>query len=216
MTPRPNAGAGSTEPSGFGETASRFDEATLRSLEPYEVLDNPVLGQQYRFLRRDSDETGEYLHSELRFDADAKHFDSHVQPEQDETIRVLSGEFEILLGDEHRTLGPGEEVTLPAGVPHYHGNVSGVETRILHEIRPPMDFEEGLRMFCELARAGKTNAKGQNLLATAVFLDEHPNQLYMASPSIRVQDLLFKLLAPVGRRLGYDAEYPPNDSRDTT
>jgi quercetin dioxygenase-like cupin family protein len=188
---------------------SRFDEARLLSLEPYEVLDNPVLGHQYRFLHRGSDESGEYLHSEFRLQADAKHFDEHIHPEQAETWRVLSGEFEVVVDGEKRTLVAREEVTLPAGVPHYHGNVSGSEARLFHEIRPVMDFEAGLRMFCQLAQAGKTNANGGNLLATAVFLSEHPNQLYMAKPSIGAQNVMLKTLAPLGRLLGYEADYPP-------
>jgi hypothetical protein len=68
---------------------SHFDEPHLATVEPYEVLDNPVLGHQYRFPRRNTDEHGEFLQSEFRFEADASHFDAHVQPAQDETIRVL-------------------------------------------------------------------------------------------------------------------------------
>jgi quercetin dioxygenase-like cupin family protein len=198
----------------LGHGSSPFDEMHLPTVEPHEVLDNPVLGHQYRLLRRDTDDAGEFLQSEFRFDADASHFDAHIHPEQDETIRVLLGQFEVVVGEDRRTLGSGEEITLPAGVPHYHGNVAGVETRVFHEIRPPMDFEEGLRMFCELAAAGKTKAKGGNLVATAVFLDAHPRQLYMATPSIGVQNVLISVLAPLGRRLGYAAEYPPSASRD--
>jgi quercetin dioxygenase-like cupin family protein len=205
--PRPDAGTGSTADERSGETTSRFDEATLRSLDPYGGLDNPVLGHRYRLLRRDADDAGEFFHSEFRFDADATRFDAHVHPEQDETIGVLSGEFEVAVGDDRRTLGPGEEFTLPAGVPHDHGNVPGVETRVLHEIRPPMDFEAGLRMFCALTQAGKTNARGQHPLAAAVFLDRHPRQLHPTRPSIRVRTLLFRLLVPLGRVRGYDAEW---------
>jgi mannose-6-phosphate isomerase-like protein (cupin superfamily) len=201
--------SGKTDAERTGSGESRFDEQELRSLEPYEVLDNPVLGQQHRFIRRGTDEQGDYLHSEFRLRADAKSFGHHIHPEQEETCRVLSGEFEVIVDGEHRVLVAGEETTLPAGVPHYHGNVSGIETRILHEISPVMDFEAGLRMFCELAEAGKTNANGQNLLATAVFLREHPNQLYMATPSVMAQHLLFGVLAPVGRLLGYKTDYPP-------
>ena len=211
MTDEPTSGtaSGSTESEHTESGESRFDEQELLSLEPYEVLDNPVLGQQHRFIRRGADEQGGYLHSEFRLRADAKSFGDHIHPEQEETIRVLSGEFEVIVNGEQRTLVAGEEATLPAGVPHHHGNVNGIETRILHEIRPVMDFEAGLRMFSELAEAGKTNANGQSLLATAVFLREHPNQLYMATPSIRTQNLLFRILAPVGRLLGYKTDYPP-------
>jgi quercetin dioxygenase-like cupin family protein len=193
---------------------SGFDEMRLGGVEPYEVVENPVLGHQYRFLRRDTNETVEFLQSEFRFDAGANHFDAHVHLEQVEWIRVISGSFAVVVGDDRRTLGPGEEITLSAGVPHYHGNVAGVETRVLHEIRPPIDFEEGLRMFCELAAADKTNARGQNLLATAVFLDPHPRQLYTATPSIGVQNVLITVLAPIGRLLGYTSEYPSSASHD--
>jgi len=201
--------SGGADGESTGSAESGFDARELVSLEPYELLDNPVLGHQYRLIRRGSDERGDYLHSEFRFRSDARHFDAHIHPEQEERIRVLSGEFEVVVDGERRTLVAGQEATLPAGVPHYHGNVNGVETRVLHEIRPVLDFEAGLRMFCELARTGRTNAKGGNLLATAVFLGRHPNQLYMATPSIRVQDLLVRVLAPVGRLLGYEEEYPP-------
>jgi len=197
-----------------GHGQSQFDETDLLAVEPYEVLENPVLKQEYRFLRRDTDEKGEYLHSEFRFQADAKSFGEHIHPDQEETLRVLEGEFEIVVDGDRQTLTVGEEATLPAGVPHYHGNVSGVETRVLHEIRPAMDFEEGLRMFSQLAQAGKTNANGENLLATAVFLAARPKQLYMASPSIRVQNLLLRALAPIGRLLGYQTHYPPAESPD--
>lgn len=72
------------------------------------------------------------------------------------------------------------------------------------------------RWLAVLAREGKTNAEGTpNLLAMAVFLDAHPDLVYLSSPPIGVQKILFRLLAPLGRRLGYMADYPPATSDAT-
>lgn len=80
------------------------------------------------------------------------------------------------------------------------------------EVRPPLTADALLRALATLAQNGKTDAEGTpNLLALAVFLDANPNLVYLASPPIAVQKLLFKLLAPIGRRRGYVAEYPAGE-----
>jgi len=186
-----------------------LDEGRLLDLEPYEVIDNPVAGQEFRLLERDSDTDGEFLRADLRYRADAVRFAEHVHPRQDETFKLLSGELIVSLDGDERSLDPGEQVTLPADVPHSHGNASGTETRVLWEARPPMVAETLIRMLAATAREGKTDASGTpNVLAMAVFADTYPDLIYLASPPIAVQKALFKLLAPLGRLRGYSADYP--------
>lgn len=127
---------------------------------------------------------------------------------------MLTGELIVTLDGEERSLGPDEQVTLPAGVPHLHRNVDGIETRVLWEVRPPMAGEALVRGLATLAREGKTDAEGTpNLLPLAVFLDANPDLVYLSAPPIAVQKLLFKLLAPIGRRRGYTAEFPAVQSK---
>lgn len=151
------------------------------------------------------------MRAEFRFEADAISLGEHVHPQQVETFKVLSGELRIDIGEEEHTLVAGEGMTLPMGVPHYHGNVTGIETRVLYEIRPPMAQEDAFRLLSTLAKAGKLDNEGENMLAFAVFLNAHPDMFYLAQPSVSVQKLLFKLLSPIGRLRGYKGNYPTNE-----
>lgn len=186
-----------------------LDEERLLSGEPYEIITNPDLGQQYRLLERGSDSDGEYLRFELRYREDSKHFPGHVHPSYDETAAVLSGGIFVRTAEEERTVGAGEQYTIPAGTPHIHRTASGAETRALIEERPPGDWVPYMRMVCGLAQDGKTDGEGiPNPLAGAVLQDAYPDVAYSAALPIAVQKLLFKLLAPVGRLRGYSADYP--------
>lgn len=199
-----------TTPSVDGIGGAYLDEERLLSTEPYEIILNPVVGQEHRLLERGVDTDGEFLRAELRYQADATSFTEHVHPTSDETFKVLSGELVVAVDGDEQLLGPGEQVTLPAGVSHTHQNVTGIETAVLWEVRPPVAAVDLLRALATLAREGKTDAEGTpNPLALAVFLDAHPDVVYLASPPIPVQKLLFKLLAPLGRRRGYTADYSP-------
>jgi len=42
----------------------------------------------------------------------------HVHPHQEEHFKALSGALGVQVGDEHGTLGEGEEAIVPPGTPH--------------------------------------------------------------------------------------------------
>lgn len=191
------------------EVGEQLDERRLLAREPYEVLENPITGHEYRFLERDTDADGEFFRAEARYRADANHFAEHINVHQDETFKVLSGELVVTIDDNERTLGEGEQITLPAGTPHFHGSTPGLETRVLYEVRPPQFMDSLLRTLATLAQDGRTNAEGvPNLLQLAVTIDAHSEMVYFTGPPIVAQKLLFKLLAPFGRLRGYKADYP--------
>lgn len=186
-----------------------FDEHRLLDLEPYETFENPALGHEYRLLERGTDEDGDFLRAEARFETGATHFGEHVHEHQNETWRVLSGAFTITIGSTERTLEAGEQMTLPAGVPHHHENPPDTTTHVLYEIRPPSTMASLLRAFAAVARDGRADADGlPNLLQTAVILDACPGTYETRLP-ISVQKWLFALLAPVGRRRGYRPDGTP-------
>lgn len=64
-------------------------------------------------------------------------------------------------------------------------------------------------MWAGLAQDGKTNARGMpNLLQAALFAQEFEDVMYFTRPPRPVQKLLFAVLAPVARALGYKGSYP--------
>lgn len=188
----------------------KLDKERLLDTEPVEIIVNPVARQEWLLLERDSDSDGGFLRYEIRYQPDAKHFaGTHVHPKQQETFKVISGEYVVTVDGSERILGEDEEVTVPAGVPHFHRNPSGTETRVLVDLRPLLVTEAFYRGLAGLAQDGETNDDGvPNLLAFAVLADTYSDIAYPPTPPIVVQKLLYKLLAPVGRLRGYSADYP--------
>jgi quercetin dioxygenase-like cupin family protein len=62
----------------------------------------------------------------------------HIHPDQDEFIRVLEGEFELLLDGEALRAGPGDLVRMPMGSAHGVFNRTGTPNRALFWVAPAM------------------------------------------------------------------------------
>ncbi len=60
----------------------------------------------------------------------------HRHPNQEEVIYVVEGELEQWLDREHRMLGPGDAVIIPAAAVHASFNVSDRPARIIAILSP--------------------------------------------------------------------------------
>jgi quercetin dioxygenase-like cupin family protein len=88
---------------------------------------------------------------------------AHIHANEDELFYVLEGEHVVTVGDEEKTLGPGDSLWAPRGVPHAQRRVNPGEGRILLAILPG-GFEG---FFRELAAAEKAGTLGPEAYATA-------------------------------------------------
>jgi len=80
---------------------------------------------------------------------------------------------------------------------------------VIVEIRPARRFEQMAITLFSLAREGKTDKKGiPNPLQMAVIATEFDDVVQFLNPPPAIQRLLFGVLAPLGRMLGYKAIYP--------
>lgn len=132
----------------------------------------------------------------------------HVHPRQEEHLTVLSGEYRVAVQGTEQTLTEGEEITLPANVPHRHWNPTSRLVHVAHEPRPARQTDEVVETLYTLAQAGKTDEKGApNVLQFAVVMDAYPDHAYATDLPVSVQKTLFKLLALLGRLAGYKAAY---------
>ena len=73
----------------------------------------------------------------------------HIHPDQDEFIRVLEGQFELLLDGEALHAGAGDLIRMPMGSTHGIFNKSGAPTRALFWVAPSMKLYE---LFTKLDR----------------------------------------------------------------
>jgi len=77
------------------------------------------------------------------------------------------------------------------------------------ELRPAARFEAMIRNAFGLAQDGKVNKRGMpNLLQLAVFAREFADVIQFTRPPRIVQGILFGLLTPPARLLGYRGSYP--------
>jgi quercetin dioxygenase-like cupin family protein len=180
-----------------------------------EKLYNPVQNDWIVFRETAQDTGGELMSAELVVSPGGGN-PLHVHPRQEEHFKALSGTLGVLVGEEHRRLGEGEEATVPPGTPHRWWNDTDEEARVLVELRPELNTEIFFETLYGLARDGITDENGlPNLLQQAVTLNGvNKGEIYLARPPIPVQKAFLAALAPVGRLLGYKDHYPKYSSAE--
>jgi quercetin dioxygenase-like cupin family protein len=182
-----------------------------------EKIYNPVQEDSIEFRQTAGDTGGELISGEMVVSPCGGN-QLHVHPLQEEHFEVLSGTFGVQIGDEQRSLGEGEEATVPPGTPHrWFNEDEQEEARILLELRPALNTETFFETLYGLARDGETDENGiPNLLQQAVTLTGiNKGEIYRASPPVAVQKALMAALAPVGRLMGYKDHYPKYSATET-
>jgi mannose-6-phosphate isomerase-like protein (cupin superfamily) len=134
----------------------------------------------------------------------------HVHPAIEERFKVISGRLQARIDGRERELGPGDEVTVPAGVAHDWWNAGDEEAGVIVELTPPEPrFLEMIATLFGLANSGRSNAKGMpSPLQMALTGREFADIIRMTKPPWPVQKVAFGLLGPIGRARGLRAVYP--------
>ena len=175
-------------------------------VRPGHVMENPYGGEDRIVFTKTAHQTdGEVFGLEVFIRAGAPGTPEMVHPLQDEGFELLSGSLDFRIAGQERRLEAGESLIIPKGTPHHWWNASDEQTHALVELRPALRSEE---LFANIY--GLINEKGglPNLLQMATLFNEHWNEGYLTKPPLLVQRVMFGVLAPVGRLLGYRAHYP--------
>ncbi len=176
--------------------------------ESGEVLENPATRQRIIFKQTSGDTAGELLEVESVYTKPSpSRPPAHYHPSQEEIFRVLAGELHATIGGKHRTLKEGETLVIVEGTRHQMwAEEAGV--RVNWQTRSVLRTEAFFETVFGLAREGKTDEKGvPNPLQGAVIAQAYSDEFRLANPPWPVQRLLFAVLAPLGRLLGYKATY---------
>jgi quercetin dioxygenase-like cupin family protein len=172
-------------------------------------IESPQTGERLIFRSTADSSNGRLFQAELIVNPGSYVVKSHIHPMQEESFVVLEGMYGYTIGGRNGVAHPGEKLVCPIGVAHSQWNAGDGVMRIYYEHRPALVSAE---IFFEtqfgLSREGKLSAEGDiNLLQGAVLLQEVGDFIRPASPPISVQNVLFPLLAAVGRTRGYRARY---------
>jgi quercetin dioxygenase-like cupin family protein len=173
------------------------------------IFENPVTGE-FGYIRVGTEETnGELLVADLRIRPGGAVAGEHFHATIAERFTVVSGKIGYTLNGKAGTAEAGDTLDLPRGVPHDWWNAGQEEARVIVQIKPAARFVQMVTTLFGLGKEGKTNAKGMpNLLQLAVISTEFKDIIQFMNPPIAVQRILFGVLAPLGRLLGYRAIYP--------
>ncbi len=173
---------------------------------PGEELIDPVRGQRLVFRRTAQETNGELIEVEVFYQPASIAPPVHLHPQQEERFEVLSGSITVCLNSQENIYCAGETFAIPAGVPHTMWNGSEAETHLLWQTQPALHTEAFFEIMWRLAQAGKTNKAGvPNLLQLVVIMQRYRQEFRPVKPPLMVQNIMFTLLAPLGRLCGYRA-----------
>jgi quercetin dioxygenase-like cupin family protein len=178
-----------------------------------ETIENSLSGERMTFLKTTRDTNGRSFQFEF-IAPPGWTVSEHIHPRQEERTEMLSGTLDGRIAGEGLVLSPGEVRVVPPGVAHAWQNSSDEEeARFSVEFSPALNVESGFETTWGLARDGKATKAGvpKNPLQLAVLASEHKDEAYLTNLPIPLQKALvgaISLPAPVGRALGYRANYP--------
>lgn len=171
---------------------------------------NQITGQRITFVQTARDTNGASMVMDEYVPANGLVDQEHVHPRQEETFSVLAGTMEFYVAGETRKASAGESVVVPAGVPHAFANKGDGEAVMRVTYRPALNTEGFFEAFFGLSQDGKMDPKTglPNLLQIAVLAQAYRKEIAFGGIPVLVQRILFGALAPIGRLLGYRADYP--------
>lgn len=165
---------------------------------------NPRTGQRMIFRQTASETAGDLLQIECFSPPSTAREPEHIHPYQENRFELLSGTLRFRVQGREQTVGPGEVITIPPGTPHRFWNDSDEEARYIQEFRPAMEIGAFFERLFGLARDGKLTDKGApGIMQMAVSGPAFWNEIRVSQPPEIVQKIVFALLEPIGRLLGY-------------
>jgi len=173
-----------------------------------DVIENPVTGERV-VIRIGTEETGgEYLLVDLYVRPGGAVIGEHVHPAMEERFTVISGRIGFRLAGRETVAEPGVTVFVHCGVAHDWWNAGQEEALVRVVVKPAARFEVMIKNAFGLAQDGKVDKKGMpGLLQLAVFAQEFDDVAWFTHPPRALQRILFGLLAPIARVLGYRGSY---------
>jgi len=170
---------------------------------------NPRTGQRMVFLKSGTETGGELVQIDSYNPPTGVPEPEHVHPFQESGAEVISGSLRFRVSGEERSVEAGESITIPANTPHNFWNDGEEEAHAVQWFRPALKIDRFFEMLFGLAQDGKINDKGlPSLLQLAVGVPYFGDEIRLTSPPWAVQRATFAALAPIGRLLGYRAQYP--------
>lgn len=171
-------------------------------------ITNARTGQVMIFLKTGAETHGEILQIECFSPPTAAKEPEHIHPLQESKFEILSGACSFSIAGKETIIQAGQSVTIPANVPHFFWNPGDSTAHYIQEFQPALHIDEFFKTFFALSRDGKLNDQGiPNLLHGSIIMLKYNKEIRVMKPPWLLQRLTYIVLAPIGRLLGYRADY---------
>jgi mannose-6-phosphate isomerase-like protein (cupin superfamily) len=168
-----------------------------------QMIENPVSGERFTFLKTAADTNGELLRFELVLRPGGRIPIAHRHAAQEERFEIVLGTVRARVRGGWRDLSAGESIVIAPGTAHVLRNESSAEARMIGELRPAMRTEDVFEVMCALAQESKVGKSGlPSPLRLAVLSHALGQQDYAPGIPIVVQKAAFVVLSAVGRMMG--------------
>ncbi len=173
-------------------------------------LENPLTGERIVFIETARETEGARVVIDHFLPPHTNTFPEHLQLNQEERFEIIAGSASYSIEGAQRQASAGDVIVVPAGTPHRNPwNSSAAPLHFRHQTAPDLGSEQFFETIFSLARDGQTNRKGEvPLLHLIVIGDALASKTYQTGIPIGIQRVLIRILAALGRRLGYRAHYP--------
>ena len=168
------------------------------------MIANPVTGEWVVFRATAAETDGQLL--SVDYHAPMRHLigPPHIHPRQEERSQVVAGMMRGRVGNQKRTVRPGEVAIVPPGVRHTWRSDGQEELHAVVEFRPALGTETVLEVLYALARAGRTNRRGMPAaLQMAVLMKDRLDETAAPVIPLALQRAMLDAAAAIGRRRGY-------------
>ena len=170
------------------------------------IINNPVTGQQIRFILTGKETNGELLEMESTWRPYSIRPVLHYHPVQQEDFTVIAGELTVRINDTIKVLHSGDTLRIMANEPHAMWNDSHQPAVVNWKVRPAKETEQLLEIGMGLANSGKVNERGMPpFMQSVVIANRFDNVIRLAKPPYIIQKIVFVVLAPFAWLLGYRA-----------
>lgn len=174
--------------------------------KPIKSIRNNITGHEFKFLRTAQDNGEEILEMEVTYPINSKRPPMHYHPLQREHFQILSGEMTVMIDGRIRTLKPGDDLDVKPNQRHAMWNDGERPTVMRWTVTPALHTEQFFDTLALLANTGQTDKDGTpNLLQASRTMLHFSKEFRLSKPPFIVQQLVFRLLSPIARLLGYRA-----------
>jgi len=171
-------------------------------------ITNTRTGQVMIFLKTSAETNGELLQIECFSPGTVEREPEHIHPFQENSFKIISGSCIFCVDGKEQVVGPGQSINIPANVPHHFWNTGDTAAHYIQEFRPALKIDRFFETFFALARDGKLNKKGiPNFFHVSIIGLAHKDEIRLTNPPWALQNIIYKILAPFGKLMGYRADY---------